>query len=173
MRPLTIVFKLFTETISQNPSIQIKNSAFNKCLALRDKSKLQSFYRRFAPTMTLETCDRNSTRQLWQWTNYNQLKLKYNGNCLTYGWSKGIHFQSCSVSNRNQRWSCDGNKLKVNGNFLVAFMYSGLPFGYNIFAKGSCRYKRFCSWSRLGSGLAVCDNGIYGLFILQISICIQ
>jgi hypothetical protein len=166
------MFVLFvTETTSQNSWIQIKHSAFNKCLALRDKSKLTLGYRRIAPVMTLDTCDRNSGRQLWQWTDDNQLKLKYNGACLTYDWSNSIHFQPCSASNQKQRWSCSGNKLKTSSNpsrFLVAFAYSGLPFGYNVNARLSCFGKRSCAWSRLGSGLTVCDNGIYGsIFLLR------
>jgi hypothetical protein len=123
-------------------------------------SQLSYGFRRLPLTFTLDTCDQNSARQLWQWTSDGQLKLNHNGNCLTYDRSKSIHFQPCTTSSRNQQWSCVGNKLKLrfNTQYLVSFMYSGMPFGYNVKTVWYCAS---CAWSRLGTGLSVCDNGMF------------
>ena len=139
---------------------------------MRDKSPLSYGFRRPAPTFTLDTCDQNSARQLWQWTSDGQLKLNHNGNCLTYDWFKPIHFKPCMTSNRNQQWSCVGNRLKLrfSTQYLLPFMYSGLPFGYNVLTRRHCPYAS-CTWTRFGTGLSVCDNGMFCMkYISWISI---
>ena len=134
-------------------------------MALRNKTNLSLWLKKFAPDLTLENCDRNSPRQLWQYTSGDQLKLSYNGMCLTYDSTTEIHFQPCTTLNENQRWRCIGNKLKLRTKlqYLVSFMYSGLPYGYNIKALWYCAFDS-CSWSRFDTGLSVCSNGTFFFF---------
>jgi hypothetical protein len=49
----------------------------------------------------------------------------------------------------------------------MSFMYSGMPFGYNVITRRSCRFRN-CAWSRFGSGLSVCDNGMFYLLYHEI-----
>lgn len=152
---LTAVRFSFTATTSQSSWFQIKNTHYNKCLALREQG------RRPAPLFALNNCDASSTKQSWQLTSSNQLKLSYNGNCLTYSFATGIKLQPCNTSNQNQQWLCVGNKLRLKSKllYLFPFMYSGMPYGYNIRPLWySCSYKS-CFWSRFDTGLSVCSNG--------------